>query len=55
MFASIFVLQFKNVFILLVLAYLWYLVLIQNKRSNMQLKLIESMYNIEKEKINILY
>lgn len=46
MFASIFVLQFKNVFILLVLGFLWYLVLIQNKRSNMQLKLIESVRNI---------
>jgi len=49
MFSSIFVLQYKNVFILLVLAYLWYLVLMQNKRSNMQLKLIETMHNFEKK------
>lgn len=53
MFESIFVLKFNNVFILLVLAYLWYLVLIQNKRTNMQLKLIETMYDSEKEKLNI--
>ena len=42
MFSSILVLKYNNIFILLVLSYLWYLVLIQNKRSNMQMKLIES-------------
>lgn len=47
MVSSIVVLKYKNVFILLVLAYLWYLVLMQNKRNNMQLKLIESVYKIE--------
>lgn len=53
MISSILVLQYKNVFILLVIAYLWYLVLMQNKRSNIQLKLIKTMYNFEKEKLNI--
>lgn len=48
MISSIFVLIYKNVFILLVLGYLWYLVLVQNKRSNMQMKLIESINNVEK-------
>jgi len=43
MISSIFILLYKNVFIVLVLIYLWYLVLIQNKRSNMQMKLIESV------------
>ncbi|MBR6504899.1 MAG: site-2 protease family protein [Clostridia bacterium] len=51
MVSSIFVLQYKNVFILLILAYLWYLVLMQNKRSNMQLKLIESLSNIKEMEI----
>ena len=48
MFSSIFILQYKNAFILLVLVYLWYLVLMQNKRCNMQMKLIESVNNITK-------
>lgn len=54
MVSSIFVLQYKNVFILLILGFLWYLVLIQNKRNNMQLKLIKTLNNIreiESEKI----
>ena len=51
MVSSIVVLQYKNVFILLVLVYLWYLVFVQNKRSNMQLKLIESVRNINEEEI----
>jgi len=45
MVSSVLVLQYKNTVILLVLAYLWYLVLMQNKRSNMQLKLIETISN----------
>jgi len=46
MFVSILVLKYKNVCILLVLTYLWYLVLIENRRSNMRLKLIETVNNI---------
>jgi len=45
MVSSVLVLQYKNTVILLVLAYLWYLVLMQNKRSNMQLKLLETISN----------
>jgi len=51
MLASILVLQYKNVFILLVLAYLWYLVLLQNKRCNLQLKLIEAVSNIREKEL----
>lgn len=51
MFTSIFVLQYKNVFILLILSYLWYLVLNQNKRCNMKLKLIEAANKIRETEL----
>lgn len=54
MIASIFVLKYKNVFILLVLAYLWYLVLVQNKRFNLKMKLIESVNSIKGKDLNDL-
>ena len=46
--SSIVILNLKNIAILLILAYLWYLVISENKRYRTKQKIYEKIKNIEK-------
>ena len=48
-FCSIAILYWKNVAILLILAYLWYLVIVENKKYQKKKRLYESMIKIEEK------
>ncbi len=51
-FCSIAILYWKNVAILLILAYLWYLVIAENKKYQKKKKLYESMIKIEEKEVS---
>ena len=51
-FCSIAILYWKNVAILLILAYLWYLVIAENKKYQKKKKLYESIIKIEEKEVS---
>ena len=51
-FCSIAILYWQNVAILLILAYLWYLVIVENKKYQKKKRLYESMIKIEEKEVN---
>lgn len=51
-FCSIAILYWKNVAILLILAYLWYLVITENKKYQKKKKLYENIIGIERKEIS---